>query len=511
MPIEAFPINCDGGLVLDKSVFIAQPGEAITLQNYEPSVTGGYSKIQGFDKFNTNQVTGSGGLLGLAIWNDTVVAARGSNVMYGSSGVSSWTSITTARSSAERYTFSVYNWSGTEKIAMADGVNDAATYDGSTYLALTGGAGSGAGTKPAAPEIVVEHKNHLFFSGMTSNRHLVQFSSPYSENDFSPASGGGQISIGDEIVGLAQFRETLVIFCKDSIYRLAGSSAADFVLQPVTRNIGCVSRFSIQEIAGDLIYLAPDGLRTIAGTEKIGDTELGTISKQVQSRLNGLTAEQVSKVSSHIIRRKSQYRVYYPTALGTDAESTGLIAVIKGKADTGQMGWEYADLKGLKPSCAAHGDISNVEYVLHGDYDGGYVYQQEQGHTFDGTNLEAIYRTIDYNMGDVGVRKNMQRIVINYIGTGSVSSVDMNLEYDYGDILLPSPALYDLLDPTGSAFYDSALAGTAEYDAKVYTPLYRQSVEGSGFAVALKFTDTSTNPTYTLKGFSLEFTPGARM
>ena len=64
------------------------------------------------------------------------------------SSYSGWTSITSARSSAERYTFTVYNWAGTEKIAMADGVNDAATYDGSTYLALTGGAGSFAGTKP---------------------------------------------------------------------------------------------------------------------------------------------------------------------------------------------------------------------------------------------------------------------------------------------------------------------------------------------------------------------------
>lgn len=40
MPVQAFPVNCDGGLVLDKSVFVAKPGEAITLQNYEPSVTG---------------------------------------------------------------------------------------------------------------------------------------------------------------------------------------------------------------------------------------------------------------------------------------------------------------------------------------------------------------------------------------------------------------------------------------------------------------------------------------
>ena len=509
MPIQAFPVNCDGGLVLDKSVFVAKPGEAVTLQNYEPSVTGGYSKILGFTKFHENQMSGSGGILGVAIFQDKVVAARGANVA--TSSGSGWTNFVTNRTSAERYTFTVYNWTGTEKIAMADGVNDAAIFDGSTYTALTGGAGSGSGTKPTAPEVVIEHKNHLFFAGMTNNRQLLQFSAPYSENDFSAASGAGQISIGDEIVGLARFRETLVIFCKDSIFRLAGSSVSDFVLQPVTRNIGCLSRFSIQEIGGDLIYLAPDGLRTVAGTEKIGDTELGTISKQVQSRLNELSADQLSKVSSHVIRRKSQYRLYYPTTSGTEANSTGLMAVLKRSTDTGQIGWEYADLKGIKPKSATHGDISDDELVLHGDFDGGYVYKQESGSTFDSTNIACIYRTIDYNMGDVGIRKNMQRVVINYIGTGTVSSVDMNLEYDYGDILLPSPALYDLLDPEGSAFYGSAIMGTAEYDAAVYTPLYRQSVEGSGFAIAIKFSDTSTNPTYTLKGFSLEFTPGGRM
>ena len=509
MPTQAFPVNCDGGLVLDKSVFVAKPGEAVTLQNYEPSVTGGYSKILGFTKFDENQMSGSGGILGVAIFQDKVVAARGANVA--TSSGSGWTNFVTNRTSAERYTFTVYNWTGTEKIAMADGVNDAAIFDGSTYTALTGGAGSGSGTKPTAPEVVIEHKNHLFFAGMTNNRQLLQFSAPYSENDFSAASGAGQISIGDEIVGLARFRETLVIFCKDSIFRLAGSSVSDFVLQPVTRNIGCLSRFSIQEIGGDLIYLAPDGLRTVAGTEKIGDTELGTISKQVQSRLNELSANQLSNVSSHVIRRKNQYRLYYPTTSGTEANSTGLMAVLKRSTDTGQIGWEYADLKGIKPMSATHGDISDDELVLHGDFDGGYVYKQESGSTFDSTNIACIYRTIDYNMGDVGIRKNMQRVVINYIGTGTVSSVDMNLEYDYGDILLPSPALYDLLDPEGSAFYGSAIMGTAEYDAAVYTPLYRQSVEGSGFAIALKFTDTSTNPTYTLKGFSLEFTPGGRM
>ena len=159
MPVQALPVNCDGGLVLDKSIFVMQPGEATTLQNYEPAVEGGYSKLKGFTKFDSNQLSGSGGVLGIAVFQNKVVAARGANVA--TSSGSGWTNFVTNRTSAERYTFSVYNWTGTEKIAMADGVNDAAIFDGSTYTALTGGAGSGAGTKPTAPEVVVEHKNQI--------------------------------------------------------------------------------------------------------------------------------------------------------------------------------------------------------------------------------------------------------------------------------------------------------------------------------------------------------------
>ena len=46
MTTQAFPVNCDGGLVLDKSVFVMQPGEAIRLINFEPDIGGGYAKIK---------------------------------------------------------------------------------------------------------------------------------------------------------------------------------------------------------------------------------------------------------------------------------------------------------------------------------------------------------------------------------------------------------------------------------------------------------------------------------
>ena len=60
------------------------------------------------------------------------------------------------------------------------------------------------------------------------------------------------------------------------------------ILKSVTKNIGCVDGNTIQEIGGDLIFLAPDGLRTIAGTARIGDVELSSISRKILPLINNL-------------------------------------------------------------------------------------------------------------------------------------------------------------------------------------------------------------------------------
>ena len=43
--------TCEGGLVLNKSTFIMQPGEALELENFEPDITGGYRRINGYAKY----------------------------------------------------------------------------------------------------------------------------------------------------------------------------------------------------------------------------------------------------------------------------------------------------------------------------------------------------------------------------------------------------------------------------------------------------------------------------
>ena len=159
-------------------------------------------------------------------------------------------------------------------------------------------------------KFVAAFKNHMFYAGKSSTPQTVVFSQPNDEDAFNTGSGAGSIKVDDIVTGLKVFRDNLFIFCQDRIFKLSGSTSSDFAITPVTRNIGCVNGQTIQEFAGDLIFLAPDGLRTVAGTARIGDVELGTISTPVQSLFNDNIAN-ASGFRSIVIPNKTQYRVFF--------------------------------------------------------------------------------------------------------------------------------------------------------------------------------------------------------
>ena len=502
-------ITCNGGLILNKDIFDMEPGEALQLTNFEPDIAGGYKKILGTTAYNTNivpQVSASSETVDMvAIFNDVVLAARGGTVSRaGTSG--SWTSTATSKGSTYRYDFERFNYNGTEKIIIATGSTAAFTLDTSyteDVINATGG-----GTAPTNPKYVSSFQNHMFYAGMSDAISTVQYSGPFTEDDFD--TGGGTIKVDTTIVGLKVFRESLFVFGEDRIYKITGSSSSDFAVVPVTRKIGCVSGASIQELGGDLIYLAPDGLRTIAGTERIGDVELGTVSKQIQKRIADVGTD---NISSTIIRNKSQYRLFYPTTTGTETNSKGILAVLK-QSPEGGLVFEYADIKGIKPTCCDSFFVSNTETTVHGGYD-GYIYKQESGGSFTRAGstytITGFYRSPDMTLGDGGIRKTMQRALVNYEVNEAIDTTNQtfSLRYNFDDTDTPQPDPYELSSATVAAFYGTGSYGTSAYGSSGF-PLERKSVEGSGFVVAFKFEDESTKKSLSLKGFELEFIPGGR-
>jgi len=572
--LQPAAFNCEGGLVLNRSTFLMQPGEALVLENFEPDVEGGYRRINGFRKY-VNQIVpqtsnSTEKVLMSVRFADRVVAARGERIysagstelsqrilsttsMSGSgtlnvdstagfassgtllinseeftyTGITSttftgvtrstssttaanhaiddavsenWTQRDTSRTSADKYDFERFNFDGNEKLICVDGANAPVVFN-SSMTATDVSESTVAGSK-----FVAAFRNHMFYAGKSTTASTLVFSEPFDEDGFVVSDGAGSINVDDTIVGLKVFRDNLFIFCENRIFKLTGSALANFAVEPVTRNIGCVNGNTIQEFAGDLIFLGPDGLRTVAGTARIGDVELGTISKNVQSLFDENITDS-SLFESVVIPDKTQYRIFFTKDTVSAKRTKGVICVMKGD------GFEFAESLGIKPSCSdTHVEAGDV-IVLHGGFD-GFVHRQEKGNSFDGTAILGRYRSPDLNFGDVGVRKTMHRVILNYKPEANISA-DLLLRYDNDSVGASRPAAYSLTTATVGAQYGTAVYSTSSSTTQfVYgggsQPLVRQPVEGSGFTVALKVDDSGESPPYSLKGFQLEYQVGAR-
>ena len=82
--LQPATFNCQGGLVLNRSSFLMDPGQALELENFEPDIQGGYRRINGYTKF-VNQIvpftnTSAEEPLMVASFNKKVLAARGERI-----------------------------------------------------------------------------------------------------------------------------------------------------------------------------------------------------------------------------------------------------------------------------------------------------------------------------------------------------------------------------------------------------------------------------------------------
>ena len=385
------------------------------------------------------------------------------------------------------------------RLILVDGANAPVVFN--TSLAATDVSESAV----SGASIVTSFREHMFYAGMSSTPQEVVFSVPFDEDSFVSGQGAGSFKVDDTIVGLKVFRDSLFVFCENRIFKLTGSSSSNFAVTPVTRDIGCINGKTIQEFAGDLMFLGPDGLRTVAGTARIGDVELGTISSNIQS----LFDENISNATafdSVVIPEKTQYRLFFSKDAGSESLTEGIICVLKGGSG-GQSNYEFSRIKGIKPACTDTFITAGDVLALHGGFD-GYVYRQEEGATFDGSAINGKYRSPDMTFGDPGIRKHMQRVIVNYKPESTINA-DLFVRYDYEASDSARPSAYSLNSEDIAGIYGLSTYGNPTYGGPSQ-PLLRQSVEGSGFAIALRVNDNGSTPAYSLKGFQLEYQTGAR-
>jgi len=495
---STYTVSFEGGLIenlppLEQGANF--PGSLREAQNFEPSSIGGYRKIMGHAKYDTEVVPGTGEILGIFPFLGFVLACRNDKI-YRSSG-SGWTLIhTQPYTPTSHYMCDRYNWSS-EKIILVDGTNRPITYDGTTVTTLS--------SAPTATS-VKSFSNHMCF---TDGNQLV-ISSPNDETDYTVANGAAVINTGTEKTGLAIWRNALYVFGTNSIDKLVGTSSADFSLTTVTDRLGIVSNKTIRELSGDIYYVAYDGVRTISGTDRIGDIQLESITRNIPDTMESLPFRNSAwDVSSAVVREKSQYRVFVGKSDIDEIEGLGLLGGIR-LSSQGSITMEWYRLKGINCVYSDSNIHNNVETVVHAGYD-GYVYQQEQGNSFNSVDINAYIRFPYWPLGDNEIRKTLYKGRIYLFAQANVSPV-LQYTFNYLDSGTIQPPAIQL--GTGDTVFDFYGDMSSTYGAAVYGENFavtsKNNLVGSGNNVSFLINANDSLGSFSVQNITVEFSTNDR-
>jgi hypothetical protein len=553
--IQSFKLVCSGGLNSNENhldLSDNSPGAATRMLNYEPSLFGGYRRIEGYDDYDptygevtvAGSTTGQGKVLGIAIFkNDvtsgtTIIAIRQDagatnySFYYYTANVG-WRKYTLDHSvtrpmtanglTVNRIRHAQFNFGTGNTICFVDGVNPAIVFNGTKWKEIKSSHSGGyhatnntAGGAQAlnAPALVDVFENHLFLSGHEATRAAIAHSAPNDAYTWTSAAGAGQIAAGFDVVQIKPFRDNLFVFGNKNIKKVTVNASNAFALENVTSNIGCVARDSVLEIGGDLMFLSPDGFRPVAGTANIGDIELETLSKPIQSTLVDLIKnEDMDALTGVVIRSKSQVRYFVTsTVSNTVVSASDSIGIIGGLTNSsGSIEWEFGELLGIRASCTTSDYVGTDELILHGDHDGK-VYRQENGTSFNGSNIISVYATPYLDFGETEQRKVIRKLN-TFVRAEGPFEMNLAIDYDWGDYNTAVPSTYTQTSAGAPTIYSGrniTYNGTNVVYGGASKPIMTSDIQGSGFAVRATFVTDGQSEPFSIQGLVFEFSAAGR-
>jgi len=553
--IQSFKLVCSGGLNSNENhldLSDNSPGVATRMLNFEPSLFGGYRRIEGYELYDSDygevtvagQTTGQGKVLGIAIFkNDvtsgtTIIAARqdaGASTysFYYYTASIGWRKFTLDHSvtrpmtanglTVNRLRHQQFNFGTGNNICFVDGVNPAIIFNGTNWKEIksshSGGYHSSNNTAGGAqalnaPALVDVFENHLFLSGHEASRAAIAHSAPNDAYTWTSAAGAGQIASGFDVVQIKPFRDNLFVFGNKNIKKITVNASNDFALENVTSNIGCVARDSVHEIGGDLMFLSPSGFRPVAGTSRIGDVELETISKKIQTTLVDIIKnEDMDALTGVVIRSKSQVRYFISsTVQGTLVSPSDSVGVIGSLTESsGSIEWEFGQLLGIRASCCTSDYVGAEEIILHADFDGK-VYRQEKGTSFNGQNILSVYATPYLDFGETEQRKVIRKLN-TFIRAEGPFEMNLAIDYDWGDYNTAVPSTYTQTSagaPTNYAGRNITYSGTNVVYGGASKPVMTSDIQGSGFSVRATFVTDGQSEPFSIQGLVYEFSAAGR-
>lgn len=345
--------------------------------------------------------------------------------------------------SAAQYDFLPAKIASTEYLLIANGSARMAKWDGESESAQA--FGSAQGLSDIAVNFVELYYARLFAAGNADNPSRLYYSQApgdtrsiehWASAEESENVSGGFVEVGtdsDPITGLFALSNQLLIFKRDSLYRLLGDRPGNFRIQPVNGTMRQPVHIACVRVGDVLYFLTESGMYYFDG-------------QAVQRKAD---ADKVQRVLMHAnladcIAAACGDKLYFAFRESPDEGVNDAVLIYDLERGT------YMLRRGFS-ACgffAAGGTL----YLMDGR---GYICRFEEGESYDGTRIDAYWKTPMTDLDSKAVNKRLEELYLR--GSGGILSVEAVTESGtvYNERLMPgeSERILELgLNGDGRAF-----------------------------------------------------------
>lgn len=264
---------------------------------------------------------------------------------------------------------------------LAIGVNGATSGTNPVKVDATSTAAALGGSPPRAKYVAVW--NRRVWMAHASNLSRIQGSALGLPEDWTATGAAGTVTIdidendGDKITGLFSTRDALYIFKRRSIHRLVAfadpnTDVNNLRREVVTKDVGCVSAYSIQQVPNDVVFLSEQGIASLALVQTAEDFRTAFYSRNVKEITNFLKTTE--EIPSLLCDTGAQYWLSLPTTVAPNGNKMVYVLDYL-RIDEGIVRWTRFDGMVAGTAYTSFPGASGKTYVIGALNSGGSNYQ----------------------------------------------------------------------------------------------------------------------------------------
>jgi hypothetical protein len=330
-----------------------------------------------------------------------------------------------------------------------------------TVTIIGDGAGATATATASPPplnlRLLINTGNRLFAVGSGSNRNTLYASDILDASVWDSANSiVVNADDGDEITAIVQYYQNrIMVFKKRRIFQVTippdMTSAADWIVELISNNTGCVAEQSAVQVNSDIFFLSDDGIRSLVRSAADDFTSVGLpLSEIIKDVIQEINVAKIGIATAHFYDNRyflaiptgandfNDTIIVYNTTLGafegtwtpdvmqfalTNFQDQGLRLMMK--LTTGQI----TKYSGYKTSA----QVTTADYQDFG------VYTTTAGTTTTTStgvfNYESYVRTKDFNFGDPFAVKYGSHFEVIFDDSFSTdTTIAIQRDTDVGDV-----------------------------------------------------------------------------